>query len=686
MKPKRSHLPLWNLTLLVFGLAAFVSACSVQQKMLRADEYYKEGRYARAIRIYKNILPKLKSNQTMEVYQKWGFGAERIGNRAEAKMVLSRAARMENCPPQVHYQLARVNQSMGQYEEALKSFMRYDSIVPEDSVRTLASAAACLDQIGKNVPTSRYKLTNLDRINSVFDDFCPAFADPSGEKLYFGSNRSEATGKRLSWVSGKKLSDIFEAQLQRDGVWTVPQRIASGINTKDEEAGLCFMSDFSTLIVGRSERKGSQWGGALYQYSETGDGWGDMKRIKIADSTYTLLHPCLAKGDLELYFASDMPGGKGGYDIWMASRPKTTEGWGELTHLGDEINTPGNELFPFMRDDGNLYFSSDFHPGYGGMDVFEAVRIKAPHISEQKTEAADTAHKHKEYKEPMHWTVENMGYPINSQGDDFGIIFFPKQWKGYFTSNRPGGKGGDDLYAFEWPVKSITLSAWVYDKDARQALPKTKTVLYTSLGSEIENKTDSVGLLHLALREDAQYMVVASRPGYFIEKQTFETSSESPDTIQVDLGLTSYAKVIEIPGVLYDFNKWDLRPEAKAAIDQVIVVLNDNPDITIELASHTDNKGSAEFNIGLSQKRAQAVVDYMVSKGIDAKRLIPKGYGFSQPKVVDEHIVKQYNYLRVGDVLDQALLEKIFSNNPVASEAIDQLNRRTEFKVITTDK
>lgn len=667
--------------IIIVGLALLMSACSVEQKMARAEAYYSEGRYAKANAIYKKILPRLKPESVIRAYQHWGAGAERIGQWSEAKMALTRATRMQDCPAIVYYQLGRVDQAMGKYEDALKSFMRYDSIVPADSLRSLAWAAACLDQINQNVPTSRYRLNNLERLNTGYDDFCPAFADPSGEKIYFSSNRKEATGKRLSVVSGKKQADLFEAQLQRDGEWTMAQPIEKGINTKDEEAGVAFSGDFASVIVGRSERQGSLWGSALYQYNQTAEGWGEMKRLKIGDTTITILHPSISGDDLELYFASDMPGGMGGYDIWMASRPKTTEGWGDLTHLGSEINTVGNELFPFIRDDGNLYFSSDYHPGYGGLDIFEAIREKT-----EKKLPGDTTADRAVKKEIIKWSVENMGYPINSQGDDFGVIFFPKQWKGYLSSNRPGGKGGDDLYAFEWPVKNFIMSLMVFDRDVKKALPKTKTVLYTSLGSEIENVTDSTGMLNVPLREDGQYMVVASRPGYFIEKHNFETTNlEGSDTIQIDLGLTSYAKVIEIPGILYDFNKWDLRPEAKEAIDKVIVVMNDNPDITIELSSHTDNKGTAEFNMNLSQKRAQAVVDYMVSKGINTKRLIPKGYGFSKPKVVDEFIVKQYSYLRVGDVLNQALLEKIFSNNPVASEAIDQLNRRTEFKVISTD-
>jgi peptidoglycan-associated lipoprotein len=406
--------------------------------------------------------------------------------------------------------------------------------------------------------------------------------------------------------------------------------------------------------------KNKNMGCQIFFSEAQGDDWGKSTAINIAEDSVVVAHPAISPDELTLYFTSDMAGGQGGKDIWKITRTAKGSEWSKPVNLGPQINTTGDEEFPYVHPDGTLYFSSNGLPGLGGLDIFKA-----------KPQADGS------------WKVENMGYPINSNTDDFGITFQKDQEKGFLTSCR-SQKGDADIYAFTLPPLRFTIVGVVKDEKTEQVLPDAMVKSISSDGITIDVKTDKNGTFRYPLKASTDYVFIASHDGYLNgkERQTTKGLDRSRD-FKITILLSSTAKPIELPNILYDFAKWDLRPESMVALDKLVETLNDNPNITIELMSHTDARGSAADNMVLSQKRAQSVVDYLIQKGIDPERLQAKGYGKTVPKVVDKKLADQYSFLKVGLTLDEAYVNSLKDSD--LQEIAYQINRRTEFKVLTTD-
>ncbi len=382
--------------------------------------------------------------------------------------------------------------------------------------------------------------------------------------------------------------------------------------------------------------------------------------VPIAADTVTVKHPAASPDDLSLYFTANMPGGHGGYDIWMVKREKKTAPWGSPVNLGSSINTPGNEIFPYVHPDGSLYFSSDYHLGMGGLDIFKAEKDKKGK-----------------------WVIRNMKYPINSSYDDFGIVFQGDWEKGFLTSNRPGGKGKDDIFEFSLPPLEFILSGFVRDEKTDEIIPGATVKLIPNDGVPIEKKSEIDGSFRFELKPNTDYQIETSHEKYLNGKSRESTKGyETDKEFKRDVYMAPIEKPIELPNIMYEFAKWDLRPESMVSLDQLVETLNDNPNIVIELRSHTDFRGSADANEELSQKRAQSVVDFLIEKGIEPDRLVAKGYGESMPRVVDMKMAQQYSFLNEGDVLTESYIKKLAS---LEQEVAHQLNRRTEFQVLKTD-
>jgi peptidoglycan-associated lipoprotein len=399
----------------------------------------------------------------------------------------------------------------------------------------------------------------------------------------------------------------------------------------------------------------------MIMYStKTGDKWSEPKNIGILPDSVVAAHPALSPDGKTLYFVSDMAGGSGGKDIWMATRNSESDGWSKPKNLGPDINTTGNELFPFVRSDGTLYFSSDGLIGMGGLDIFKAV--PQPDGS---------------------WIVQNMKAPINSSADDFGITFEDGNESGIFSSTRKG-KGNDELYSFEFPPLKFNITGLVKDEKTGAAISASIVRLIASDGSNLQAETGSGGDFKFALKPDVDYIFLASKQGYLNgkEKESTKGQEKSRDFL-VTIQLTPIDKPIELPNIFYDFGKWDLRPESMVSLDKLVETLNDNPKVTIELMSHTDSRDTEEYNLALSQKRAQSVVDYLIGKGIELDRLTAKGYGESRPKVVDASIAALDPFLKIGTTLSEQYINSLA--NDEQKEIAHQINRRTEFMVLRTD-
>jgi peptidoglycan-associated lipoprotein len=455
-----------------------------------------------------------------------------------------------------------------------------------------------------------------------------------------------------------KKSDIYVAKKNENGAWERPEPAEGELNTEFDEGIISFSPDGQTMYLTRANRsETSNTTVEIYTSRRSDATWSAPQKFEVISDTISAVgHPAVSPDGKYLYFASDMPGGYGGKDIW---RINLNERKGSLENLGAEINTAGDEMFPYVRNDSVIYFASDGHPGFGGLDLFKA------YLNSTR----------------QRWNVENMGLPMNSSGDDFGITFADGE-KGYFSSNRNDGKGYDHIYSFELPDLKITISGWVLDKD-EEPVPNAIIRIVGDDGSNQKEVSRDDGSFRFNLQRGVKYVMKAGAKGYLNQKQEFETDMAEEDAeYGIDFMLTSIDKPQVVENIFYDFDKATLRDESKAALDELAQLLRDNPNVVIEMSSHTDRWGSEEYNINLSNRRAASVVNYLVAAGIPADRLNPHGYGKSVPKEVTKRINREYPQFEEGTVLTE---EFILTLSEEDQDAADQINRRTEFKVTALD-
>ena len=557
------------------------------------------------------------------------------------------------------YWLAETLKKNGKYQLAIDEFKKYKQVAPSDS-RADQEIRACELALEWQRNPEAYKVDEMKDINSKESDFSPAYGRDDFGIIYFTSSRDDAAGNKTHGATGQGYTDIFESRIDKKSKWSTPVPV-DVINSEFEEGTPFFVSDYKELYYTRCETGKREKKGCVIMYSKkTGDSWSEPKNIGILPDSLVAAHPALTSDGTTLYFVSDMPGGFGGKDIWKSTRPAGGDVWSKPVNPGPDINTSGNELFPFIREDGNLYFSSDGLIGMGGLDIFKAV--PQPDGS---------------------WVVTNMKSPINSSSDDFGITFENGNERGIFSSTRKG-RGNDDLYSFEFPPLKFNITGLVKDEKTGTAIGGSTVRLIASDGSNLQAETGTGGDFKFALKPDVDYIFLASKTGYLNgkEKETTKGQEKSRD-FMVTILLTAIDKPIELPNIFYDFGKWDLRPESMVSLDKLVETLNDNTNVTIELMSHTDSRDTEEYNYDLSQKRAQSVVQYLIEKGIEPERLSAKGYGESSPKVVDASVVAQSSFLRNGTALTEQYINSLA--NDEQKEVAHQINRRTEFRVLRID-
>jgi peptidoglycan-associated lipoprotein len=499
----------------------------------------------------------------------------------------------------------------------------------------------------------------MREFNSRQRDFSPAYVNEANTMVLFTSTREDATGNDTHGATGENFADIFVSSMDRKGKWSVPVPVES-LNSEFEDGTPYISSDYSDLYFTRCKKgKNQQLGCQVYKAGAEGQEWSEPQTVFEAfGDSITTAHPAVSADGNTIYFVSDMPGGLGENDIWRITRGAS--GWEDPENLGEEINTPGNELYPFLHADGTLYFSSDSRVGLGGLDIYKAT-----------------------LDETGGWSVENMKPPINSPEDDFGITFESELERGFFSSSRKG-RGNDDIFSFVLPPLIFAVNGVVKDESTDQILPGSVVKSVGSDGITVEGTASEEGTFRFMLKPGTDYVFIASQPGYLNGKERESTRGlDQSKEFDVTIYLASTGNVIELPNIFYDFAKWDLRPESMVSLDNLVETLNDNPNVTIELMSHTDSRGTPADNLELSQKRAQSVVDYLISKGIASDRLQAKGYGESQPKVVDEKIKQENDFLELEEVLTEGFINQLES--PELQEKAHQVNRRTEFRVLSTD-
>ncbi len=649
------------LFIILLSIVAIPDVTAQKRKSERAYASFNAGEYFDAIDLFKDAYSKTKKadkdSRTALVF----MIAEcyRLTNDPKnAETWYKLAIKSASSKPEAQYWLAESLKKNGKYPQAIDEFKAYKLIAPSES-RADQEIRSCELAVEWLRNPEAYKIEELKDINSKESDFSPAYGRNDFGMIYFTSSRDGASGNKTHGATGQNFTDIFESRIDKKSKWSTPVPVEV-INSEFEDGTPSFSSDYKELYftrceAGKRERKGCK----IMYTKKIGDTWSDPKNIAILPDSLIAAHPSISSDGSTLYFVSDIAGGFGKKDIWKVTRSGGGS-WSKPVNLGPDINTPGDELFPYIREDGTLYFSSDGLIGMGGLDLFKA-----------KPQPDGS------------WVVQNMKPPINSFADDFGIAFENENEKGIFSSTRKG-KGNDELYSFELPPLKFSVTGLVKDEKTGSAIPGSLVQLIASDGSNLQAETGNGGDFKFNLKADVDYIFLASKRGYLNgkEKETTKGQDKSRE-FMVTILLTAFDKPIDLPNILYDFGKWDLRPESMVSLDKLVETLIDNPNVTIELMSHTDSRNTEEYNLILSQKRAQVVVEYLIDKGIAPERLSAKGYGKSTPKVVDAAIAAQNSFLKPGTTLNDDYLNSLA--NDEQREIAHQINRRTEFKVMRTD-
>jgi len=632
------------------------------KKIGRAYEAFRAGEYYDAIDQFKDAYSKVSKNDResrAELVFMIGECYRLINDPKNAETWYKLAIKSANPKPDAQFWLAESIKKSGRYQNAIDEFKKYKQIAQSDS-RADQEIRACELALEWQRNPESYKVDELKDLNSRESDFSPAYGRDDYGVVFFTSSREDASGNKTHGATGQGFTDIFESRIDKKSKWSTP--VPLDVINSDAEEGTPFITDdfkemyFTRCEAGKREKKGC----VIMLSKRTGDKWSEPKNIGILSDSLVAAHPALSADGTTLYFVSDIPGGSGGKDLWMATRASSGDAWSKPRNLGPDINTPGNEVFPYVRKDGTLYFSSDGQIGMGGLDIFKAV--PQPDGS---------------------WVVTNMKPPINSFSDDFGIAFEGDAERGIFSSTRKG-RGNDELYSFELPPLVFSVTGLVKDEKTGAPITASTVQLIASDGSNLQAETGASGDFRFELKANVDYIFLASKRGYLNGKgrETTKGQEKSRD-FMVTILLTAIDKPIELPNIFYDFNKWDLRPESMVSLDKLVETLTDNPNVTIELMSHTDSRDTEEFNYDLSQKRAQSVIQYLIEKGIEPGRLSAKGYGESSPKVVDTDIASQWPFLKNGVTLSESFINSLPTDEQ--KEIAHQINRRTEFRVLRTD-
>ena len=505
---------------------------------------------------------------------------------------------------------------------------------------------------------SHYIVKRMDAFNSHRADYSPMYFGDDHNKLYFSSTRNEAKGDALSGITGAKPADIFVSERDDKGKWSKPEPVQGGLNTEYDEGACTFSPDQRTMYFTQCTTDPNYPRYAQVMTSARSDAaWAKATKLDISkDTLSSFAHPAVSPDGQWLYFVSDMPGGQGGQDLWRIRL--TTNGLGEMENLGETINTAGNECFPTFRPNGDLYFSSDGHVGLGGLDVY---------VARQNTD--------------QRWTIEHLGFPLNSNGDDFGLTFEGPYNRGFFSSNRGDARGWDHIYAFEYPEIVQSIKGWVYEQDGYE-LPAAQVFMVGNDGTNLKLNVLADGSFKQVVKPGVEYVMLATCKGYLNHKEELAVKpSETSHEYVLQFPLASITAPVLIDNIFYDLDKYTLRPESKQALDELVKLLNENPNVTIELSAHCDYRGTPEYNKVLAQHRANAVVQYLIEAGIAPQRLTPVGYGKEKPKTIRKKLTERYKWLKEGDVLTEDFITKLDKDK---QEICNQLNRRTEFVVQRT--
>lgn len=642
-------------------LAALVLFSCKSAKLSDAEEKHRIGEYYEAAAIYRKVYTKTKpQNRDLRGYIAFRMAEcnRIINNTPRASSAYMNAIRY-NYPDSIAIlRLAQMLHKTGKYGDAIKQYEAFLKLNPQNKLALNGINGCLLAPEWKKIPT-RYTVKKMDKFNSRRSEFSPMLYGSNFDQLYFASSRTKDKESKISAITGLGNNNFYLAKKNEKGEWLAPEEIEDEVNTEFDEGTPSFSADGRSMYYTYcSQDPESSRTAEIYVSSRSNAKWGKGVKVQLLkDSVTTLAHPSISPDGKYLFFVSDAMGGYGGKDIYRARA--IGNDFGPIENLGPQINTEGDEVFPYVRDSVTLYFASDGHLGMGGLDLYKATRT-----SDGK------------------WEIENMQSPINSAADDFGITFAGTKETGFFSSNRNDARGNDHLFSFDLPSITVQIEGIVSDADEYPIEDAViRIVGKDGLNEKVMAKKD--GSYKVELKRNNSYVMMASARGYLNQNFELVTSAEEKnETYIVDFFLSPISKPVLIENIFYDFDKASLRPDSKTALNELIKMLNDNPNITIELAAHTDRKGSIEYNESLAQRRAQSVVDYLIAGGIEKERLEAKGYGKNMPKEINKKMARSFDFLKEGDKLTE---EFILNLPPEQQDIADQINRRTEFKVLRTN-
>ena len=631
------------------------------------NQAFENKQYTSAIDYYTNALNKfdIEKTERNEIIFNLAESFRIINNpnKAELDYLLLVKNKFADKNPKVYLYYATVLIAQGKYSDALTAFNQYLAKVPSD---TLALSGKASSELGlRDKPNlTNWHIKNITEINSPFDDFAAIYGDNKFNAIIFSSNRKGATGKELdNWTNGY-FSDLFVATKLKGNNYTIPSLldVSEQVNTKVNEGVACIDDTYKKIYFTRcgKKNKGVEYCQIL-EAGRTENGWEHPMPI-YKDSLGNVGHPAVTTNGLTMIFSSDRPGGKGGKDLWKTTRLSVLKPFEPAENLGSMINSLGDEMFPSLFADSVLYFASNGRTGFGGLDIY-CVTLGKNGLSE----------------------VEHLPQPINSYADDFAISFEANQQCGFFTSRRTGGKGGDDIYYFEKIQHKVSIMGLVTDEITQRPIPQLSVCLLDAKKDSVTFITDNSGSFVLTseqIKEENNYTLIFSKENYFSKKKDITIGKIKSDTVyHVSIMLQPIPdKPIVLPDIYYELSKWDLLPQYQDSLLVLVNILNDNPNITIELASHTDSRASTEYNDTLSLKRAETVVTFLTEKGVNKARLNAKGYGKRMPRVLATDITKDgFKFERGIKLTDEYILS---ITDVKKREVAYQLNRRTEFSVI----
>ncbi|MCX6233926.1 MAG: OmpA family protein [Bacteroidetes bacterium] len=657
---------------MIIGMVVPSEAFAQKKRTQIADQAFTDQHYFTALDRYKKAFSKVKKDKSeksriaFQIAECYRF----INDSKKAEAAYQRAIRLkyQRKEPLTYLYLADAMKANGKYEDAIVEYNNYTEKVPEDP-RGQQGATSCRLAMSWDTIPSKYKVEPIPKINTKADDFSPCFADKFYSSIIFTSTRDGSTGKEFDEWTGQKFSDLWYTKVDKKNTWSAPVLIEKEgkINSRANEGVATFNSTFSQMYFTRCEYvEGLNKECQIFISASKGKSYATPKWLNIGlDTTITVGHPTLSNDELMIIFASDREGGLGGKDLWMATREKAEDDFDRPVNLGPKINTSGDEMFPFLRSDTVLYFASNRLMGMGGLDIFKS-----------------------SYKDDEWSTPENLKSPINSNSDDFGMVFRPDQESGFFSSNRKGGRGGDDIYAFEVPPVIFKISGVVKDELSLLYIEGVKVKMVGTDGSSVEAKTDPKGFYNFSetqIKQNTTYEIFVSKEGYFNTSGKITTVGlEGSKDFTQDFMLQHIpSEPIILPEIRYDLAKWDLKPQYQDSLQGLIKTLDLNPTIVIELAAHTDTRNTYEYNDVLSQKRAESVVNYLIERGIDPDRLVARGYGERVPRLLVKDITVNGYTFKAGTILTETYIDSLPTVDE--REAAHSLNRRTEFRVLRND-